>query len=145
LISEAVGWLDRQPLFFRNCDAAWGTEDAESYLTQMEREPQADFGVFCEGELIAVITVSLAGKNVYNSHLMAKRGASIEAIRMAVMSVLKQMLEQGMKEGWMWLARKNLGVRRIVEAAGMRRDGLTRLRGQSHGAPIEWCRYSVRI
>ena len=144
LIREAVGWLDDQPLFFRNCDAVWGTEDADAYLAQMKTDPQADFGVWDGREFIAVITVSLAGHRVYNSHLMAKRSADVEVLKVAIASVLNQMIENGMREGWMLLARKNYGVRRILEIVGMRRDGVTRIKGQSHGKPIEWVRYSVR-
>lgn len=144
LIREAVGWLDAQPLYFRNADAAWGTESADSYLEQMRREAQADFGVFDGGKFIAVLTVSLEGKGVFNSHLMAKKGANARAITLAVASLMRQMFAAGMLEAWLWLASRNFGVRRILETVGMRRDGVTRFKGQSHGRPIEWLRYSVR-
>lgn len=143
LIREAVGWLDEQPRFFRDADAAWGAEDADAYLAQMKDERQADFGVFDAGELVAMITVTLEGKGTFNSHLMAKRGASPVAIAMGASGVLKGLLANGMREGWSWLARKNYGARRILEGIGMRRDGVVRFKGQSHGQPIEWQRYSV--
>ncbi len=144
LVREAVSWLDSQPLFFRNCDAAWGAdESADDYLRHMREDAQADFGVFDEGELVAVITVTLEGKGVFNSHLMARPGARPEAVLRGVSGVLKGLRAEGMREGWAWLARKNYGARALLEAAGMRRDGVTRFKGQSHGAPIEWVRYSV--
>ena len=143
LIREAVGWLRAAPRWFRDADAAWGATGADAYLEQMRSEPQADFGVFKGSEFIAVLTVSLEGKGIYNSHLMARRGADPGAITLAVTLLMRQMFASGMLEAWLWLARKNYGVRLILEAAGMRRDGVTRFKGQTHGKPIEWLRYSV--
>jgi hypothetical protein len=144
LIREAVGWIKSAPRWFKDADAAWGAEDADTYLEQMRTDAQADFGVFKGGDFIAVLTVSLEGKGIYNSHLMARRGADAGAIAAAVASLMRQMFGAGMLEAWLWLARRNYGVRRILEAVGMRRDGVTRFKGQSHGKPIEWLRYSVR-
>jgi hypothetical protein len=146
LVREAVSWLDTQSLFFRNCDAAWGApESADDYLRHMREGNQADFGVFDSGELVAVITVSLEGKGVFNSHLMAKRGASPAVVAQGVSGVLKGLLSEGtFKEGWSWLAAKNYGAKKIVEACGMVRDGVERFKGQSHGRPLLWVRYSVR-
>lgn len=145
LVREAVAWMESAPRWFRDCDAAWGaTEGADDDLRHMREEPQADFGVFDGGELVAVVTVTLEGKGVFNSHLMAKRGANPLAVMQGASGVLKGLLGQGMREGWSWLARKNYGARRVVEAMGMRLDGLSRFKGVSHGQPIEWVRYSVR-
>jgi hypothetical protein len=145
LVREAVSWLAEQPTFFQNCDAAWGgAETADDYLRHMRDGRQGDFGVFDSGELIAVVTISLEGKGVFNSHLMVKRGASPAIVASGASGVLKGLLGEGMKEGWSWLAAKNYGARKIIEAIGMVRDGVERFRGQSHGQPILWVRYSVR-
>ena len=144
LVREAVGWLDAAPRWCRDADAAWGTEDADAYLKQMREEPQADFGVFEAGELTAVVTVSLCGKGIYNSHLMARRGARPEAIAACIKALMVRLFEEGMRESWNWVAARNAGVRRLLEAVGMVRDGVSRFKGQSHGRPIEWLRYSVR-
>lgn len=146
LIAEAVRWIDDAPRWMRDCDDAWGKTTAGDYLEQMKTTHQADFGVFDDGEFVAVITVSLEGHGVYNSHLMAKRAANPETLKIAIANVLNQMQNQGMlREGWMWLARRNYGVRRIVEAIGIQADGVTRFKGQSHGQPIEWLRHSVSV
>jgi hypothetical protein len=145
LVREAVGWLDDQPLFYKNCDAAWeGMQDAEDYLRLMREGTQADFGVFENERLIAVVTVTLEGKATFNSHLMVKRGANVQAIASGASGVMKGLLDQGMREGWSWLARKNHGAIAIVEKIGMRRDGVEQIKGCSHGRPIEWIRFSVR-
>lgn len=144
-IREAVAWLDEQPLFYQNCDAAWGApESADDYLNHMRDGKQADFGVFDGDKFIAVVTVTLEAKDTYNSHLMVKRGSSVEAIAIGAASVLKGLFEKGMKEGWSWLAQKNHGARKIIEAIGMVEDGVQQIKGVSHGQPITWCRYSVR-
>jgi hypothetical protein len=144
LVREAVSWLDEQPLFWRNCDSAWGTESADAYLRQMGEGRQADFGLFIGGEFRAVITLSLEGQGLYNTHLMAKRGTDPAALVLAVASMRSQVFRQGAAEVWNWVAAKNRGVRRILEAAGMVKDGVERFKGASHGRPILWVRYSAR-
>jgi hypothetical protein len=37
-----------------------------------------------------------------------------------------------------------VGARRILEAVGLKRDGVVMFKGQSHGQPIKWVRYGVR-
>lgn len=146
LIAEAVRWIDSAPRWMRDCDNAWGKTTAGDYLEQMNTTHQADFGVWDDSEFIAVITVSLEGHGVYNSHLMAKRSANPATLKIAIANVLNQMQNQGMlREGWMWLARRNYGVRRIVESLGLQRDGVERYKGSSHGQPICWLRYSVTV
>lgn len=144
LVREACSWIADAPLWFRNADAVWGKDDPDSYLEQMKNDPQADFGVFDGGEFIAVLTVSLKGHGVYESHLMAKRSASPSVIMLAIVNLREQMFHHGMIETWLWLVKKNYAVRRVVEGAGLIRDGVSMLKGKSHGQPIQWLRYSVR-
>lgn len=145
LVREAVGWINEQPQFFRDCYAAWGNEDADDYLELMKNEPQADFGVFEGDELISVITVALEGSQIFNSHLMVKRGANVHSIAAAAANVLRELFKQNVvREGWAWIAQKNYGARKILEMIGLKRDGCSQYRGQSHGQPIFWLRYSVR-
>jgi hypothetical protein len=144
LIREACDWLDAQPLYFKNADAAWGREDADTYLRLMRERPQIDHGVFLNGRMVAVITVTMEGLGVYNSHLMVKRGSDPLAIAQAGAWVFEQLRERGMREGWAWLASKNWGARRVLELIGLRQDGVEQIKGQSHGQPIHWLRYSVR-
>lgn len=135
LIQEALSWTGDQPLFFRNAEKAW----ADRPLNE-----RADFGIFENEELIAVITITLEGQGSFDSHLMAKRGTDPQLIAMCVGSVIKQLFQQGMREGWAWPAEKNRGLKRILEATGMKRDGLEIFKGSSHGRPLLWQRYSVR-
>ena len=61
LIREAIGWIDEQPQFYRDANAAFDRgETAEDYLELMRREPQADFGVFDRGEMVAHALVHAA-------------------------------------------------------------------------------------
>lgn len=142
LVREALSWIDGSPRWFQDADAAWGADSPETYLNQMRQDGQADFGIF-DPELIAVITITLAGKGIFNSHLMVKRHSSIEPIIVAAASLMKQLFESGMKEVWSWIMKRNHGPQRIVEAIGMKLDGVTMLKGESHGTVIEWVRYSA--
>ncbi|HWT01208.1 MAG TPA: hypothetical protein VN256_13245 [Pyrinomonadaceae bacterium] len=143
LIREALSWVNEQPRFFQDADKAFGNGDVGFYLELMRTEPQADFGIF-DGGLVAMITISLVGKGMFDSHLLVKRGTRPELIVPAAYAVLRRLFEMGLKEGWSWPAAKNTGVRKVLEMIGMRRDGLTKYKGQSHGKPILWMRYSVR-
>lgn len=144
LVREAVAWINSAPRWFQDADAVWGKDNADDYLNQMSTDAQADFGVFDDEKFIAVLTVSLKSHGVYESHLMAKRNASSSVITLAIVNLREQMFQHGMIETWLWLARKNFAVRHIVEAAGLIRDGVSMLKGRSHGRPIQWLRYSVR-
>lgn len=141
LIKEALSWSEGAPRWFRDADRAWGTITPDKYIEQMD--DQADFGVF-DGELVAVITLSLEGKGIFNSHLMVKRKAPVGLIVVSAVSIIRQLFENGMREGWAWPNKRNYGLRRILELIGMKRDGLEIIKGQSHGRPLTWVRYSCR-
>jgi hypothetical protein len=143
LIREALSWTDAQPLFYRNCDSAWGVDDLDKYLEMMRTDPQVDVGVFEDDVLVSVITIELAAKDVYKAHLMVRKGTSPDTVKQAAMSVMTDLFDAGLKEGWALIAEKNLGARKVLESIGMRRDGIERIRGVSHKRPIKWLRYSV--
>lgn len=143
LVAEALGWLSDFPKFMQDADKAWGRASVDEYLKMMKEDPQADFGVFENGKLVAEICIALIRPNEYNSHLMMKRGANIDAVIIAAASVIKGLKEKGMVAGYSWVLKQNRGLQRILELIGMRRDGLRQIKGQSHNQPLEWLRYAI--
>lgn len=144
LVRESLAWIKDEPRWFRDGDEVWGTEDFKAHLANMMTQARADVGVFEGKSLIAVINVSLVGKDVYNVHLMAKRGVNAESLIVAALNVKKELFGNGAREVWAWPEKRNKGVQRILEAIGMVRDGVELIKGQSHGRPITWTRYWTR-
>lgn len=142
LIEEALGWINNFPRWVQDADKAWGRVTVDEYLTMLANDPQSDFGIFDDGEMVAEISISLFSKECYNSHLMMKRGARKEPVIVAAASLIKALKDRGCS-GFSWVLSKNYGLREIVETVGMKRDGLEQYKGQSHGQPLLWLRYAV--
>jgi len=143
LIAEALGWIDDLPRWAKDADRAWGVPSVDEYLSMMTSDPQVDLGIFQGKEMIAEICVALAGNGVYNSHLMMRRGANVNAVILAAASIKDQLFAKyGAREIWSWALAKNQGLQNILMAIGMRRDGMEQYKGSSHGQPLRWVRYS---
>lgn len=142
LISEALSWIDHAPRWFRDCDAVWGHETAEDYLKKMGQ--QADWAVMEDNQLHSVISLTVAGKGIYNVHLMTRRNADITPLVIAGQSIRQQLFAKGIREIWCWLAVMNRGAQRAAELIGFIRDGVQMFKGQTHGKVILWERFSCR-
>lgn len=143
LIAEALSWVDEFPLWMRESDAAWGQTTVNEYCNEMATTAQADFGVFDNGEFVGEICLASCGNGRYNSHLMFKRKSNVNCIIVAAMSIAKQLKEHGAVAIWSWPLKQNRGLHKVLEAIGMRRDGLEMFKGQSHGKPLCWVRYAI--
>lgn len=142
LIAEALAWINDFPRWIKDADKAWGHVTVDDYIAMLACDPQADFAVFDDGEMVAEISISLFSKECYNSHLMMKRGARKEAVMVAAASLIETLRERGCR-GYSWVLARNHGLREIVELIGMQRDGLEQYKGQTHGHPLLWLRYTV--
>lgn len=143
LVTEALGWIVDFPRWMQDADKAWGRATVDEYLDMMRNDAQVDFGVFEDGRMVAEICIALAGENLYNSHLMMKRGTNINTVMIAAASVIKGLFDKGMVQGWSWALKRNHGLQNILLAVGMRPDGLEQYHGQSHSQPLLWCRYVI--
>jgi hypothetical protein len=139
LIVEALNWVRREPRWSRDADSTWGEISDEGYLEMMKKDAQVDIGIFEDDELRAMLTVAMVKKGVFNTHLLVKRGTKPETIAEGALAVkLLLIRDMGAKEIWAWLASVNRGAQRVVKAIGMSRNGISILKGHSHGRVLEW-------
>jgi hypothetical protein len=144
-VRQALAWVDTYPRWFREADSsAWGATDPDEHLESLRTKERADFGLFVDGELQALVIAEFVGNGFVNSHILTKRGADPLDVAAAARCVMVNLFALGMREAWAWVARQNRGVRRIVESIGMTRDGIARIKGTAHGRPVEWQRFSAR-
>jgi hypothetical protein len=137
LFAEAWSWRLNAPRWYQDSDKVFGPESFEEFMELAHGEDQADLGVF-NPELVGLITLTMRAKNVYEAHLSAKRGTSVDLLSDAAFQVRNLLFEQGMEEGYVWVASKNHAVKRICANAGFYANFVTMLKGLSHGRPIEW-------
>lgn len=142
-ITTALSWIDSAPRWFRDCDAVWGRDTPATYAAKLAQ--QVDWGVFVDESLHSIISLTLAGKGVYNVHLMAQRRADPEPLIIAGRSMRQQLFIFGAREIWCWLAQMNRGVQKIAQAIGFVKDGVQMFKGQTHGRVILWERFSCRV
>ena len=132
------------PRWYREMDRVFRPEAFEDFLKLAHGEDQADIGVFENDKLVGLITLSMRAKGMFEAHLSAKRGASVEVLADAGIQVKEQLFrDMGMIEGCLWVARKNYHVRKLCSIIGFRDSGLRIFKGSHRGRVIDWLRLSV--
>lgn len=101
-----------------------------------------DIGVFDDGELIADVVLVLQAKDIYEVHLEAKRGASLDTIIEAGRTIRDQMFGYGMQLAFVWVPRQHREVKEIIKAIGFQPDYVSMLQG--NGRLVERERFSLR-
>lgn len=151
LLLTAFTWQQDTPRWYQDMDAVFGPEDVDDFLKMCAEPENILVGIFQKfglriitHELIGVVIAAAAGKDVFNSHLMAKRGASLETLIEGANQVTQDFVRLGMVEGFCWVAEKNAAVRKLCSTIGMAHEGITMYRGAYHGRVIKWLRYSIR-
>lgn len=143
LLREAFAWQRDAPKWFQQMDATFGPDNVDDFLKAIAEPGVILVGIFQDG-FIGLIIVAEAGRDVFNSHLCAKRGASLEALAQAAAQVTSDFLQLGMKHGFCWVAEKNRAVQRLCSTIGFQYEGICMYRGTYRGRVIKWLRYSIR-
>jgi len=106
-------------------------------------ERQVDVGVFENEDLIGLVTLTMHSKGVFEAHLSAKKGAPLESLIQASLSIRHELFELGMIEGFVFVASLNRTIIKLCELSGFRRDGVRFLKGKIGNRVIEWVRLST--
>jgi hypothetical protein len=77
------------------------------------------------------------GSGVFNVHVSAKRGASVDVMLEAACMLRDHLFKTGAQVLHGWVARFNRGVIRLGEHAGFHRDGVRMFKGECRGRVIE--------
>jgi len=143
LLREAFYWDQGKPSWYLQMDQVFGPDDVDGFLAMLAEANDIIVGIF-DAELIGLLVVAAAGKDTFNSHLWAKRGSDVKALTQGINQVVRDFLGMGMKEGFAFIAEKNLAVRQLCDNIGFRFEGVCMYRGTYKGKVIRWMKYSIR-
>lgn len=136
LFREAYSWTAEAPEWFRQMDKVFPESFGDYHLRAFDAG-EINYGIF-DGGLVGLLTINDCGHGVFNVHVSAKRGASIDAMFEATSMLRDHLFEIGAQVLHGWVARFNRGVIRLGEYAGFRKDGIRMLKGTCRGRVIEW-------
>jgi hypothetical protein len=143
LFEAAYNWLVDSPQWRKDTEAVFGTLDREEYLAATHAPHRIDIGVFEDGELTALVTLTLVGHSTYEVHFEASRGASAKTVVAAGWEIRDQMFRYGMQCAYTWTPHWNRRVLAINKAIGFQPDNVSMWRGSIGDRTIEWVRYSL--
>ena len=143
MLREAYHWDDDRPRWYQDMDRVFNGGGETEFLSLLNDKRNVLVGVF-DPELTAIIMVVLEGYGVFESHLLARRGANAETIVIAAHSILYDLLEFDLQELYVWVAKRHISVKRLCDNIGLLPDGVRMFKGQYRGRLIEWERRSIR-
>ena len=142
LIREAWEWTFTSPAWFQDMDKVFSQGTAENLIEQLDDWRKVFIGVL-DPELAAIIIIEWKAEGLFEGHLMTRRRVNVQIIEAAINQVLHDSVEFGMREAFVWIAEKNLGVRKLCATLGMRPNGVAMYKGSYRGRVIKWQRYSI--
>lgn len=145
LLTTAYHWDDDAPRWRKDCEAAWGIASEADFLAAALAPTRLNIGVFDGDEMIGLIMLTLMAKDTYNVDIAAQRGADMAILEAGARNLTAQMfLYHNMKETFTFTPTCNRAILTLLNHVGFTPDGITVLKGQTHGKVIEWRRSSIR-
>lgn len=145
LYDLSYSWLMSSPSWRQQTEAVFGTLDYTEYMNAVHDPGRCDVGIFVEGVLTAIITLTIRAKGVYEVHLEAAPHTPPEAIMEAGLAIKAQMFGvYGAQLAYTWTPSWNRAVLAIDKAIGFEDTGVRMLHGTCRGRLIEWVELSVR-
>lgn len=140
LYREVWKWYEDLPQWAHDVLAAYSVDTFEEYMKLVDG-PRTNIGVFDDDKFIAMITVELIAKDVYELHLASARRPSAELILEAFINLAKVLFEDlKARMAVSFTPSYDKGILALVRAAGMRQDGVEKLHGISRGKVVHWIR-----
>jgi hypothetical protein len=134
---EAWHFKDTAPRWFRECLDIF-KETIDEYLESARDE--FHFGVFDDEGLAATVRLIPERPTIWNLHLYARKGASLDILLAAGIDIRERMLPHG-ATFYGYLPVRNKGVSWLYEALGFVDSGLRLYKGVVHGKVVEWKHY----
>lgn len=133
-------WFQDLPRWAHDILAVYSVEKFEDYI-ELANGARANIGVFDGEQFIAMITVEWLAKGVYELHLSSSRRPNVELIIEAFVNLSKTLFEEmDAKMAVSFTPSYDKGILAMVRAAGMRQDGVEKLKGVYRGRVIRWRR-----
>lgn len=140
LYRRVWSWHEALPDWAREALSTYSVTTFEEYM-ELANGPRVNIGVFDGGTFIAMITVDLVASGVYELHLASARRPSSELLVEAFVNLSKTLFEDlKAKMAVSFTPACYKGILALVRAAGMRQDGVEKLRGASRGRVVHWIR-----
>lgn len=140
LYRKVWSWHEALPEWARDVLSAYSVTTFEDYM-KLTDGPRVNIGVFDDDRFIAMITVDLVASGVYELHLASERRPSAELLVTAFINLSKTLFEDlKAKMAVSFTPSYYQGILALVRAAGMRQDGVEKLRGASRGRVVHWIR-----
>lgn len=137
---QVWAWHEALPRWVRDALSAYSVATFDEYM-KLADGPRTSIGVFDGDTLIAMITVDLVAKDVYELHLASVRRPSSELILEAFVNLSKVLFEElKARMAVSFTPSYDKGILALVRAAGMRQDGVEKLHGVSRGKVVRWVR-----
>lgn len=144
LLRLAYSWDEGRARWYREADNVFNSGPVENLIAQLDDSRKCFVGIWDGDELAAVIIIDCQHEGQFEGHLMAKSNANTTLIQFAIEHLLHELLQFGLEEVYVWIAKRNQGVRKLCSAAGFAPDGVVMYRGAYHNRVIKWLRYSVQ-
>lgn len=153
LIREAYRWDEDRPRWWREMDHVFNSGTEDDFVEKAHNPSTAFIGVFETDEtsytpsMIALIIVETPAPFIHEGHLSVKRGADTVKVATACITLISDLFGLGMTQAIVWVAERNIGVRRLCVTLGLQPDGVSQWRGACHrktgSKPIKWLRHSI--
>lgn len=145
LLVAAYAWDDGAPRWRKDCEAAWGITNLADFLAAAKSPRRLNAGIFSGNSMVGLIMLTLAAKDTYDSDIAAKRGTPLAVLVAGTRNLTAQMFhDHNMREAFTFTPTCNRAILNLLNRVGFTPDGLTVLKGQTHGKCIEWRRSSIR-
>ncbi len=145
LLRQAYEWdTENVPLWYDNAEKVFGADSWDERLDRARRDTQIDVAVMDAGKFCGLITVFLVSRGSWEVLISGPRRSNTELITLGAFAFAKDMFAQGVAERFVsWVCSRHRGALRLNQACGMIEDGVTMLKGSSHGRPLEWKRLQL--
>lgn len=142
LLRQAFAWdTEDVPAWYSNAEQIFGEDSWEQYLERARRDEQIDLAVIDDCKFCGLITDVMVAPAVFEVFIRGPRRSNAELLTLAAFAMAKNMFDDGIAEVFTsWVCSRHRGALRLNKACGMVEDGVTMLKGGSHGRPLEWKR-----
>jgi hypothetical protein len=142
LLRQAFVWdTEDVPAWYSNAEQIFGGDSWEQYLERARREEQIDLAVIEDSNFCGLITDVLVAPRTFEVFIRGPRRSNAELLTLAAFAMAKNMFDDGVAEAFTsWVCSRHRGALRLNKDCGMVEDGVTMLKGVSHGRPLEWKR-----
>lgn len=140
LYRQCWGWFQDCPAWVKEALAAYSVSTFDEFM-ELAHGNRADVGVFDSERLVAVISLQLVASGTYEVHLSSVRHPPRTLLLEAIVNVVKLGFEElGIEIGFSFTPSYDKGIIALIRAAGLRQDGVIKLRGTSRGRVVKWIR-----